>query len=96
MTDDPLTALQRYFEKEYGEIDFGVRKKKRKRSRFEVEPQVEIVNESEEEWQGIQTVENPQSTVGPQIVSFNETTEATEDEATPHKSFMVLSWFMRC
>ena len=90
MTDDPLTALQQYFEKEYGEIEVGVRKKKRKRNRFEVEPRVEIVNESEEEWQGIQTVENPQSTVEPQIISFTETTEATEDEVAPYKSFMVL------
>lgn len=89
MTEDPLTALQRYFEEEYGEIDAGVRKKKRKRSHFQVESQIEIVSESEEEWPGIQTTENPPSTVQPQIISFTETTEVTEDEGTSYKSFMV-------
>lgn len=89
MTEDPLTALQRYFEEEYGEIDVGVRKRKRKRSHFKAEPQIEVVNESEEEWPGIQTMENPPSTVQPQVISFTETTEVTEDEVTSYKSFMV-------
>lgn len=89
MTEDPLTALQRHFEEQYGKLEVGgSRKKKRKRDHIEVKPQ-EIVSESEEEWQGIQTVDYSPPTFAPQIVSFTETTEATEEEVASYKSFMV-------
>jgi len=90
MTEDPLTALQRHFEEQYGKLDVGGRKKKRKRSHVEVEPPKEVPTDSDKEWQGIQSVENPQSTMEPQIISFTETTEVTEEEVTSYKSFMVL------
>ena len=90
MTQDPLTALQRHFEEQYGKLNAGVTRKKRKRGHVEMESPTEVAGVSDEEWQGIQSVENPQSNVKPQIISFTETTEVTEDEVTAYKSFMVL------
>jgi len=86
MTENQLTALRRHFEEEYGRLDVGVRRKKRKQSHVEVESAKNIVSESDEEWHGI---EYSQSTAEPQVISFTETAELTEDETTTYKGFMV-------
>ena len=89
MTEDRLTALRRHFEEEYGKLDVRVRRKKRKRSHVEVEPPKDVVSDSDEEWHGIESVEYLHSTGEAQVISFTETTEVTEDEATSYKLFMV-------
>ena len=90
MTVDALKALQRHFEEEYGILDLRIRKKKRKYDQIELEPQNEIANESEEEWQGIlSSVDGCDGAIEPQVVSFAAMTETTEDAVTSYKSFMV-------
>lgn len=89
MTKDPLTALQRHFEEQYGKLEeVGNRNKKRKRSHIDMRPE-KTVSDSDEEWQGIQTIDNSQPKVEPQVVSFTEMTEIAEDEIVSYKSFMV-------
>ena len=93
MKKDPLTALQKHFEEQYGKLDVTLwRAKKRRRSNADVGPQDTAI-ESEEEWQGIKSlVDTPESTFKPQIVSFTETTDMTEEEVTSYKSFMVTAF----
>jgi hypothetical protein len=105
MTEDPLLALHRHFEEQYGTLSLpGVRGKKRKRHNVEPEPepepepQKEQGAESEEEWQGFDDMRDDESddendaylATKPEVVSFTETTEATEEsEVVSYKSFMV-------
>jgi hypothetical protein len=100
MTEDPLLALHRHFEEQYGKLNLpGLRGKKRKRGSVEPEPELqkEQATDSEEEWQGIKDdgddSEDSPSVAGPEVVSFTETTEITEDaEVVSYKSFMVESF----
>jgi hypothetical protein len=104
MTEDPLVALHRHFEEQYGALNLpGVRGKKRKRHNVEPEPELEPQKEEEaepeEEWQGFEDMRDDESddesddslTIPkPEVVSFTEATEATEEpEVTSYKSFMV-------
>ena|SRR5256885_17050301 len=91
---DPLLALQRHFEEQYGSIDIPKSKsKKRKRSHVQPEVEKEQVSESEEEWQGIRaTAVIVEPTIAPVVVEFTETDEVVEDEPEiiSKKSFMVV------
>ncbi len=92
---DPLLALQRHFEEQYGSIDIPKNKsKKRKRSHVQTEVEKEQGYESEEEWQGIQdTAVIVEPTIAPVVVEFTETSDVVEDEPEiiSKKSFMVVS-----
>jgi superfamily II DNA/RNA helicase len=94
MTKDPLAALQKHFEERYGKLDVTLsRPKKRKRSHADVEPQETAIESEEEEWQGIRSLaDTSESTFKPQIISFTETTDMTEEVTTSYKSFMVASF----
>jgi hypothetical protein len=87
MTEDPLEALQRHFEEQYGKIEVGVRKR---RKLSHIEP--ESSTDTEEEWQGIQDDEEDNSppTQKPQIVSFTETANITQTPDTGAKTFLVI------
>jgi hypothetical protein len=101
MTEDPLLALQRHFEEQYGKVNLpGLRGKKRKRGTVEPEPEPEKeqATDSEGEWQGIKDdnsnddSDDCPSVAGPEVVSFTETTEIAEDaEVVSYKLFMVQS-----
>jgi hypothetical protein len=101
MSEAPLLALQRHFEEQYGKLNLpGLRGKKRKRGHVRPEPELpkEQATNSEEEWQGINgdasddDTDDPPSVAGPEVVSFTETAEITEDaEVVSYKSFMVES-----
>jgi hypothetical protein len=105
---DPLRALQRHFEEQYGSLDIPkIKSKKRKRGHVEPEPEKEQVSESEEEWHGIQdtsvsvgpTVESRvESRVEPVVVEFRETGEGLEEPevVSKKKDFMVIPLFILC
>jgi len=99
---DPLLALQRHFEEQYGTIDIPKSKsKKRKRGHTEKEVAKEQVPESEEEWQGIQDTppeDSRPSTAGPMVVEFRETgeEELEEPEIVSKKAFMVIILCLSC
>lgn len=89
---DPLLALQRHFEEQYGTIDVPKsRSKKRKRGHTEEEAEEEQVPESEEEWRGIQDAyDASESSRAPLVIEFRETGEVIEEpELVSKKSFMV-------
>ena len=96
---DPLLALHRHFEEQYGTIDIPRSKsKKRKRGHTEEQVEKEHLSESEEEWQGIQETPNEiQSTTAPVIVEFRETGQVLEEpEVASKKSFMVCTLLQPC
>ena len=99
---DPLLALQRHFEEQYGTIDIPKSKsKKRKRGRTDEDVPKEQVPESEEEWQGIQDTppeDSRPSTTGPVVVEFRETgeEELEEPEIVSKKAFMVILFGLSC
>jgi len=87
MTEDPLSALQRHFEEQYGKLELpGSKRKKRKRGQDDAEPPERIVVESEKDRESdLETT--PKATV----IAFTEHEEAIEEAPmTTHKSFMVI------
>ena len=87
MTEDPLSALQRHFEEQYGKLELpGSKRKKRKRGQDDAEPPERIVVESEKDRENdLETT--PKATV----IAFTEHEEAIEEAPiTTHKSFMVI------
>lgn len=94
-TPDPLAALRRHFEDEYGKLDISIRKKKRKRGLPEsIYQNKEAAKHLADEWQGIndEIQEKPPPTITPQIITFFDTNEANSgSEIALHKTFMVHS-----
>ena len=90
MTGDPLVALHRHFEEQYGTLRIPGLKRKRKHHQVEEEVQKEDqAVDSAEEWFGIQDNPIPKGPA-PQVISFSESTDIIEEEhATSYKSFMV-------
>jgi hypothetical protein len=88
MTEDPLTARQRHFEEQYGKFELpGSKSKKIKRGQIDVEPQEEVVVESEEEWL---SVRDDTCALEATVITFTEHHEVIEESpVTTHKSFMV-------
>jgi hypothetical protein len=88
MTEDPLTALQRHFEEQYGRLELpGSKSKKRKRGQIDVEPQEEVVVESEAEWL---SVRDDTCALEATVITFTEHHEVIEESpVTTHNSFMV-------
>jgi hypothetical protein len=91
MTGDPLIALHRHFEEQYGTLSIP-RLKSKKRKRHQVEEEVQKEDQavdSAQEWFGIQDNPIPKGP-DPQVISFTESTDIIEEEdATSYKSFMV-------
>ena len=93
-TVDPLAALRRHFEDEYGKLDISISKKKRKRGLPESIYQNKEAKLSIDEWQGIndEIQEGSPPTITPQIITFFDTNEANlGSEIGSHKTFMVCS-----
>jgi len=86
MTEDPLAALQRHFEEQYGKLERPESKrKKKKRGQDDAEPPERVVVESEDLENDLETT--PTATV----IAFTEHEEAIEEAPiTTHKSFMVI------
>jgi hypothetical protein len=86
MSEDPLAALQRHFEEQYGKLELPESKrKKRKRGQDDAEPPERVVVESEGLENDLKTT--PTATV----IAFTEHAEAIEEAPiTTHKSFMVI------
>ena len=86
MTEDPLAALQRHFEQQYGKLGLPELKiRKRKRGQDDAEPPEQVVVESEDLENDLETT--PKATV----IAFTEHEEAIEKAPiTTHKPFMVI------
>jgi len=97
MTGDPLVALQRHFEEQYGKLELrGSKTKKRKRGQTDSEPQEEVV-ESEEEWLGLGGEELNACTPEATVITFTEHQEVIEEPpVTMNKSFMVIRILRTC
>jgi hypothetical protein len=100
MKEDPLTALQRHFEEQYGKLDIpGVKSKKRKRRQVEETQKDDSWVSSDEEWNGIESTVNVQPEPSPRVISFTDSVQvvsftdsvqaAEEDDPKSYKSFMV-------
>jgi hypothetical protein len=87
MTEDPLAALQRHFEEQYGKLELpGSKRKKRKRGQDDAEPPERVVVESEK---GLEY--HLETTPKATVIAFTEHEEAIEEATfTTHKSFMVI------
>lgn len=87
MTEDALLALQRHFEEQYGKLEIFGRKKKRKRTEEE-ERRREEVEDSEDEWGGIQ--DESVSQQDPKVVEYKDTASIDEVDTKSYNSFMVV------
>jgi hypothetical protein len=88
---EALTALQRHFEEQYGELEVpGINRKKRKHTSDTPTSHRLGLASSDEEWTGIQD-DNGRSNPPPKVVSFTETTDTTDESRfVSYGSFMVL------
>ena len=92
MSKDALAALQRHFEEQYGKLDLGhARGKKRKRKQVKEEAEEEKAQSDSEEWQGIENGEDneQEQTIQPEVIVFKDDTQDDNVSVMKSSAFMV-------
>src|SRR5579871_623987 len=92
MSKDALAALRRHFEEEYGKLDLGhARGKKRKRKQVIEEAEEEKAQSDSEEWQGIENGEDneQEQTIQPEVIVFKDDTQDDNVSVMKSSAFMV-------